>query len=50
MVLLTAASVFLVAGLAPDLRAGAEMAAASVNEGRALAALDRLVEISNSPA
>ena len=50
VVLLTAASVFLVAGLAPDLRAGAEMAAASVNEGRALAALDRLVEISNSPA
>ncbi len=50
VVVLTAASVFVVAGKAEDLRAGAQMAAASVNEGHALAALDKLVEISNSPA
>ncbi len=48
VVILTAATVFLVAGKADDLRAGAAMAAASVNEGRALAALDKLVEITNS--
>jgi len=50
VVLLTAAAVFLVAGRAETLREGAALAAASVNEGRAMAALDKLIEISNAPA
>ena len=50
VVLLTAAVVFLIAGKASDLREGAALAATSVNEGRAMAALDRLVEITNAPA
>ncbi len=47
--MLTAATVFLVADKAADLREGAAMAKASIDEGRALAALDRLVEITNTP-
>ena len=50
VVLLTAASVFVVAGKAGTLREGAALAAASVAEGRAAAALDKLIEISNAPA
>jgi anthranilate phosphoribosyltransferase len=48
VVLLNAASAFLVAEKAETLREGAELAAASIDEGRAKASLDRLVEITNS--
>ena len=50
VVILTAATVFLVAGKAADLREGARMATDSVRDGRALAALDKLVEATNAPA
>ncbi len=48
VVVLTAASVFLVAGKAEDLAEGARLAKAAIDEGRAMAALDRLVEITNA--
>jgi anthranilate phosphoribosyltransferase len=50
VVLLTAAATFLVAGRADTLKEGAALAAASVSEGRALAALEKLIEITNAPA
>jgi anthranilate phosphoribosyltransferase len=49
VVVLTAAAVFLVAGKAGDLKEGAAMADASLRSGRALAALEKLVEITNAP-
>ena len=48
VVLLSAAAIFVVAGKAADLAEGGAMAKASVGEGRALAALDKLVEITNA--
>ena len=50
VVVLTAATVFVVAGKAETVREGAVLAAKSVKDGRALAALDKLVAITNSPA
>ena len=47
-VVLNAAAGFLVAGRAETLREGAALARASIAEGRARAALDRLVEITNA--
>lgn len=49
-VLLGAAGALLVAGRAGDLREGAGIAAQSIDSGAALAALERLVHISNTPA
>ena len=49
-VVLNAAAGFLVAGKAETLREGAALARASIAEGRARAALDRLIEITNAPA
>ena len=49
VVLLTAAAVFLIAGKAADLKEGAALAKASIDEGKALAALDKLIAISNAP-
>jgi len=45
--ILNAAAALIVAGRAGDLREGARLAAASIDEGRAAAALDRLVAITN---
>ncbi len=50
VVVLTAATVFVVAGKAMDVREGAALAAASVAGGHALAALDKLVDVTNAPA
>ena len=50
VVVLTAATVFVVAGKAETVREGAALALASVSEGRAMAALDKLVEVTNAPA
>ncbi|MCP4328824.1 MAG: anthranilate phosphoribosyltransferase [Alphaproteobacteria bacterium] len=46
--LLSTAAGLVVAGKAQSLREGATLAAASIDEGRARAALDRMVEITNS--
>ena len=46
-VLLNAGASLVVAGRAADIREGAEMAADSIDSGRARAALERLVEVSN---
>jgi anthranilate phosphoribosyltransferase len=48
IVVLNAAAALDVAGLAPDLRAGLELAAASIDDGRAAAALDRWIAVSNA--
>ena len=51
IVLLNAAAALTVAGKSPDLAGGLALAAASVDEGRAAAVLERWVEFSNdSPA
>ncbi len=50
IVLLNAAAALIVAGKARDLRAGAAMAAESVDKGHARAALDKLVKTSNKVA
>ena len=50
VVLLTAATVFVVAGKAETVREGAALATASVKDGRAMAALDALVAITNASA
>ncbi len=47
IVLLNAAAALLVAGKAPDLRAGAAMAAEALDSGAAKATLDKLVSLSN---
>lgn len=49
IVVLNAAAALMVADRASDLKEGAAMAAAAIDEGRARAALDRLVAISNEP-
>ena len=48
--LLNAAAAFVVAGLADDLREGVAMAAGVLDDGRALARLHHLVELSNGAA
>jgi len=50
VVLANAGAAAVVAGKAADLREGARLAAASIDEWKAAAALERLVEISNSAA
>jgi anthranilate phosphoribosyltransferase len=46
-VLMTSGGALVVAGAAVDLQAGIALAAASIDEGRARAALDRMIEISH---
>ena len=48
VVLLNAAASLMVAGTADDLKAGVAEAAAAIDDGKARAALDKLVEITNS--
>jgi anthranilate phosphoribosyltransferase len=48
VVLLNAAAGLVVGGAVDDLEAGLELAASSVDSGRALAALERVVEVSNA--
>jgi anthranilate phosphoribosyltransferase len=50
VVLLNAAAGLVVAGTVDDLEAGLELAATSVDSGRAMAALERVVEVSNAAA
>jgi anthranilate phosphoribosyltransferase len=50
IVMLNAAGGLVVGGRADDLAAGLELAAASIDDGRAAACLDRLREVSNRPA
>ena len=50
VVLLNAAAGLVAAGVSDDLADGLALAAASVDEGRAEAALDRLVEVSTAGA
>ena len=47
---LNAAAALVVAGLAPDLGGGAEIAAAAIDDGRAARALETLVRVSNAAA
>ncbi len=47
---LNAAAALVVAGLAPDLRGGAEAAAAAIDDGRAERALETLVRVGNEAA
>lgn len=49
-VLLNAAAGLIAAGVADDLAAGLEAATASVDDGRAAAALEKLIRVSNEPA
>ena len=49
IVLLNAAAALVVSDVVPDLKAGAELAAAVIDDGRAQAALDALVRASNTP-
>ncbi len=48
VVVLNAAAALMAAGLAADLHAGLELAAAAIDDGRASAALDALVRVSHS--
>ena len=48
IVVLNAGAALDVAGLAPDLRGGLELAAASIDEGRAAGALERWIAVSNA--
>jgi anthranilate phosphoribosyltransferase len=50
VVLLNAAAGLVVAGAVDDLEAGLELAASSVDSGRAMVALERVVEVSNAAA
>jgi len=47
-ILLTAAAALVIADRAGDLKEGAALAAAAIDDGRANAALDRMIEITNS--
>ena len=49
IVLLNAAAALVVAGRAEDLKSGAELAAAVIDNGRAAAALAELVRVSHAP-
>ncbi|MDD5063896.1 MAG: anthranilate phosphoribosyltransferase [Phycisphaerae bacterium] len=48
IVILNAAAAVIVAGFADDFESAIKMAEASVNDGRALACLEKLIEVSNS--
>jgi anthranilate phosphoribosyltransferase len=50
VVLLNAAAALIVAGRAPDLRAGVDQAAAAIDSGAAARALERLIAITNGKA
>lgn len=50
VVLLNAAAALVVAGKAPDLRAGIDIGEASIDSGAAAAALDKLVAVSQAAA
>ncbi|MDB5430343.1 MAG: trpD [Caulobacter sp.] len=50
IVLLNAAAAFLIGDKVETLREGVELAAAAIDDGRAMAALQKLVAISNTPA
>ncbi len=50
IVLLNAAAALIVAGVAPDLKAGVARAAEAVDSGAALATLERLVAVGHKPA
>jgi anthranilate phosphoribosyltransferase len=50
IVLLNSAAALMIAGKAPDLRSGVVLAAQSIDDGKALGALDRLIAITNEPA
>lgn len=45
--IMTAGAALLVADKAPDLKTGTAMAAAAIDDGRALKTLDKLIEVSN---
>ena len=49
-VLLNAGAALIVAGKAADLRAGASLAAAAIDDGHARERLDRLIAVSNEEA
>ncbi len=49
IVLMNAAAALVVSDRVPDLRAGAELAAAVIDDGRAAQALDQLVLVTNTP-
>ena len=49
IVLLNAAAALIIAGKAPDLRAGVALAAKAIQSGAAKTALDKLVAITNTP-
>ena len=49
-VLMNAGAALVVAGKAADIREGAELAAQAIGSGKARAVLDKLVEVSNTPA
>lgn len=48
IVLLNAGAALYISGNAPDIRSGVELAAKSIDSGKAAAALTRLVDVSNS--
>lgn len=50
IVLLNTAAALVIAGAAADLKTGAELAAAAIDTGKAAAALEKLIEITNTPA
>jgi anthranilate phosphoribosyltransferase len=50
IVRMNAGAALVIAGKAPDLKTGAMMAAAAIDTGKAKAALDQLVAITNTPA
>ena len=50
IVLLNSAAALMIAGKATDLRGGVVLAAQSIDNGKALGALDRLIAITNEPA
>ena len=50
IVVFNAAASLVVAGVADDLKQGAAMAQAAIDDGKALAALDGLIKITNSAA
>jgi anthranilate phosphoribosyltransferase len=50
MVILNAAAATIAGGLADDFETGVELAQSSIDEGKAMACLEKLIEVSNRPA
>jgi anthranilate phosphoribosyltransferase len=48
IIALNAAGAIMVGGLAPDFKVGLSLAAASIDDGKALACLETLIKVSNS--